>query len=44
MTVTLAVLEQVPLDTVTVYVVVIVGVATGFEIVVLLNPVAGDQA
>jgi hypothetical protein len=43
-TVTLAVLEQFPLETVTVYVVVVVGDAIGLETVVLLNPVEGDQA
>ena len=41
--VTLAVLEQFPLETVTVYVVVVVGEALGLETVMLLNPVAGDQ-
>jgi hypothetical protein len=42
-TVTVAVAEHPPADPVTVYVVVEDGVATGFAIVVLLKPVAGNQ-
>lgn len=42
-TVTVAVEEQVPFDTVTVYVVVEVGVATGFAIAALLRLAAGLQ-
>lgn len=35
--------EQVPFDTVTVYVVVAAGVATGFAMLALLRPVEGLQ-
>ena len=42
-TTTASVDEQLPLDTVTVYVVVDAGVATGFAMFGLLNPAVGDQ-
>ena len=43
LTITASVAEHVPLLTVTVYVVVADGLATGFEIFVALKPVAGDH-